>query len=68
MTQVLTNIDHNIDESEFKHAIAITASLIKYQGIKYLDRLKALNSEYEVIGAKLLTNAELHAKLVEKEV
>jgi len=65
-TQVQTNVDHNIDEAEFKQEIAITASLVKYQGKEYLDRLKALNSEYEIIGAKLITNAELHLKQVEK--
>lgn len=66
MQKVQTNIDHNINEVEFKEIMAFTASLIKYQGKEYLDKLKALNAEYEIIGAKLTTNAELHAKQVKK--
>lgn len=65
-TQVQTNIDHNINEAEFKEVMAFTAALVKYQGEEYLDRLKALNEEYEIPKMKLLTNAELHAKQVEK--
>jgi hypothetical protein len=66
MTIVKTNINHNIDEAEFKHTIAHTASLIRYQGKEYLDKLKLLNAEYEVVGAKLITDKELHTKQVEK--
>ena len=66
MTQVLTTIDHNINEAEFKQEIAITASLIKYQGNEYFDKLKLLNEEYEIIGHTLLSESELQAKLVEK--
>lgn len=66
MTQVTTQTDHNINEAEFKQEIATTASLIKYQGNEYLDKLKALNSSYEVVGAKLITESELHIKQVEK--
>ena len=66
MTVVKTNIDHNIDDLEFKQIIAITASLIKYQGNEYLDKLKALNAEYEIINHTLLTEKELQTKLIEK--
>ena len=66
MTVVKTNIDHNIDDLEFKQIIAITASLIKYQGNEYLDKLKALNAEYEIINHTLLTEKELQIKLIEK--
>lgn len=65
-TQVQTNIDHNIDEAEFKQEIAITAALIKYQGKEYLDKLKALNAEYEIPKIRLITDKELHMKQVEK--
>lgn len=65
-TQVQTNIDHNIDEAEFKQEIAITAALIKYQGKEYLDKLKALNAEYEIPKMRLITDKELHMKQVEK--
>ena len=66
MTVVKTNIDHNIDDLEFKQIIAITVSLIKYQGNEYLDKLKALNAEYEIINHTLLTEKELQTKLIEK--
>lgn len=66
MTVVKTNIDHNIDDLEFKQIIAITASLIKYQGNEYLNKLKALNAEYEIINHTLLTEKELQTKLIEK--
>lgn len=66
MTVVKTNIDHNIDDLEFKQIIAITASLIKYQGNEYLDKLKALNAEYEIINHTLLTEKELQTKLINK--
>lgn len=64
MIQVQTNIDHNINEAEFKEIITITASLIKYQGKEYLDKLKALNSEYNIVKMNLLTNKQLQTKLV----
>ncbi len=66
MTIVKTGINHNIEEAEFKHTIANTASLIRYQGKEYLDKLKALNAEYEIIGANLISDKELQTKLVEK--
>lgn len=64
--QVQTNIDHNINEAEFKQEMAITASLIKYQGKEYLDKLKVLNAEYEIPKMRLITDKELHMKQVEK--
>lgn len=66
MIQVKTNIDHNIDDGKFKSEIAITASLIKYQGNEYFDRLKTLNAEYEIIGHTLLSEVELQSKLIKK--
>ncbi len=66
MTKVITNIDHNINEAEFKAEIAITASLIKYQGNEYFEKLKALNAEYEIVGHTLLSELELQSKLIEK--
>lgn len=62
MTTVKTNIDHNINESEFKEQIALTASLIKYQGKEYLDKLKALNAEYEIPTVKFISERELAIK------
>lgn len=64
MTQVQTNIDHNIDEAEFKEIMAFTASLIKYQGKEYLDKLKALNAGYEIPTVKFISERELQTKLV----
>ena len=64
MTQVQTNIDHNIDEAEFKQEIALTASLIKYQGKEYLDKLKALNAEYEIPKMKFISEKELQVKQI----
>jgi hypothetical protein len=64
MTQVQTNIDHNIDEAEFKQEIALTASLIKYQGKEYLDKLKALNAEYEIPTVKFMSEKELQVKQI----
>jgi len=66
MTQVQTNIDHNINEAEFKQEIALTASLIKYQGKEYLDKLKALNAEYEIPTVKFISEQELQTKQVAK--
>ena len=65
MQKVQTNIDHNINEAEFKQIIALTASLIKYQGKEYLDKLKALNEEYEIPNVKFISERELQTKLVE---
>ena len=65
-TQVQTNIDHNINEAEFKEVMAFTAALVKYQGEEYLDKLKALNAEYEIPKMRLITDKELHMKQVEK--
>jgi hypothetical protein len=65
MTQVQTNIDHNINEAEFKQEIALTASLIKYQGKEYLDKLKALNSEYKIPKMKFISEQELQTKQIE---
>jgi hypothetical protein len=64
MTQVQTNIDHNINEAEFKQEIALTASLIKYQGKEYLDKLKALNAEYEIPTVKFISEKELQVKQI----
>jgi hypothetical protein len=64
MTQVQTNIDHNINEAEFKQEIALTASLIKYQGKEYLDKLKALNAEYEIPTMKFMSEKELQVKQI----
>lgn len=58
MTIVKTTIDHNISEQEFKEVISITGSLIKYQGNEYLDKLKALNAEYQIENHRILTEAE----------
>lgn len=66
MTQVQTNIDHNIDEAEFKEVMAYTASLIKYQGKEYLDKLKALNQGYEIPTVKFLSEKELQIKQISK--
>lgn len=66
MQKVQTNIDHNINETEFKQIIALTASLIKYQGKEYLDKLKALNEEYEIPTVKFISERELQTKQVEK--
>lgn len=66
--QVQTNIDHNINEAEFKQEIAITASLVKYQGKEYLDKLKALNAQYEIPKMRLITDKELHTKQVENVI
>ena len=63
-TQVVTNIDHNIDEDEFKEVVSKTASLIKYQGIEYFDKLKALNDEYEISNNKVLTHEQYALKMV----
>lgn len=64
--QVQTNIDHNINEAEFKEIMAFTASLIKYQGKEYLDKLKALNQGYEIPTVKFLSEKELQVKQVTK--
>jgi len=66
MIKVQTNIDHNINEAEFKEVMAFTAALVKYQGKEYLDKLKALNAEYEIPKMRLLTDRELLTKQVEK--
>ena len=63
---VKTNIDHNINDTEYKREIALTASLIKYQGEEYLNKLKALNSEYEIINHTILEQATYGQKLAEK--
>jgi len=68
MIKVNTHIFHNINELEFKQEIAITASLVKYQGKEYFDKLKALNSEYELPKNILITNKELQIKLISKEI
>lgn len=56
--QVVTNINHNIDEDEFKEVVSKTASLIKYQGNEYLAKLKALNDQYEINNSKVLTHEQ----------
>lgn len=63
MIQVKTNIDHNINEDEFKEVISKTASLIKYQGNEYLAKLKALNDQYEISNSKILTKQEYALKI-----
>lgn len=57
-TQVVTNIDHNINEDEFKEVVSKTASLIKYQGIEYLNKLKELNNQYEINNIRVLSHKE----------
>lgn len=64
MKIVRTNIDHNIDETEFKHLIAIIASLIKYEGKDYISKLNALNQEYELKNTKFLSEKEYALKAV----
>lgn len=66
MIKVNTHIFHDINEFEFKREIAITASLVKYQGKEYFDKLKALNSEYELPKNIFITNKELHTKLIKQ--
>ena len=68
MTIVKTNINHNINEDEFKEQVTLTASLIKYQGKEYLDKLKALNAEYKIENHTILDQAKYGKKLAEKEV
>lgn len=63
MITVKTNINHNIDEREFKEIISKTSSLIKYQGKEYLDKLKALNDEYEIANSRVLTEQEYALKI-----
>ena len=60
--EVKTNIDHNIDEDEFKEVVSQTASLIKYQGNEYLAKLKALNNQYAISNSRILTHKEYTLK------
>lgn len=62
MTIVKTSISHNINEQEFKELVSITSSLIKYQGIEYIDKLKELNKQYEIENHKILTEREYAIK------
>lgn len=67
MIIVKTNINHNINEQEFKEVISITGSLIKYQGNEYLDKLKALNTQYEIENHRILTEHEYAIKNINYE-
>lgn len=62
MTIVKTNINHNINEQEFKELISITGSLIKYQGIEYINKLKELNNQYKIENHKILTEHQYTIK------
>lgn len=62
MTTVNTQTIHNIDEIELKKTISKTASLIRYQGEEYLNKLQQLNSQYEIKNQRFLTERELIIK------
>ena len=64
--QLSTGIDHQIPEIDFKIAVAKTAELIRYGGMEYLQRLQALNNEYDVVNSKFLTEKEFHSKQTQK--
>ena len=64
MINVKTNVDHNINQQEFKELIALTGSLIKYQGEEYIDKLKALNNQYTIENHKILTEHEYALKTI----
>jgi hypothetical protein len=63
MTKLVTNIDHQIPEIDFKIAMAKTAELIRYGGHAYLNKLRELNSEYDVVNSKFLTEREFAERL-----
>lgn len=64
--QLSTGVDHQIPEIDFKIAVAKTAELIRYGGMEYLQRLQALNNEYDVVNSKFLTEKEFHSKQTQK--
>ncbi len=54
MTEVKTNINHNIDENLKKELLSKTATLISYLGEEYIHKLTELNNEYEIINRKTI--------------
>lgn len=63
MTNVKTNIDHDIDDNIFKELISKTSQLIRYEGNDYITRLKQLNDEYSISTVKQLTEKQFAQNL-----
>lgn len=59
MTQVLTNIDHNIDDNLRKELLSKTSVLISYLGKDYINQLNELNNKYDIPNRKTISNVEL---------